>query len=45
MVVNYNGDRVYDGENYTLFVGISQPDSASVKLMNKAPFSKMIKLV
>lgn len=38
-VVLDNGDRVIEPGRFTLFVGGSQPDSRSVKLMGKAPLT------
>lgn len=45
MVVNGAGDRVYDGQNYTLYVGTSQPDGISMSLTGKTPLSKNIKFL
>ena len=37
MVVNENGKYVIDGNNYTLYVGVSQPDETSVSLCGVKP--------
>jgi beta-glucosidase len=36
-VVNDNGERVTDGNEYKLYVGLSQPDERSVKLTGQKP--------
>lgn len=37
MVVDENGNWIEDGENYKLYVGISQPDAKSLSLTGKQP--------
>lgn len=36
-VVNFDGESIYDGKSYKLFVGGSQPDPISVARMGSAP--------
>ncbi len=37
LVVNDEGERIVDGNNYTFYVGISQPDEVSVELTGTRP--------
>lgn len=39
MVVNNCGERIIDGTGYQFYVGASQPDAVSTKLMGKSPLS------
>ena len=36
-VVDQNGNRVFDGDRYSIYVGTSQPDKRSVELTGEAP--------
>ena len=38
MNVNDEGKYVLDGKNYTLYVGVSQPDEVSTSLCSVKPF-------
>lgn len=42
--VNDEGERVYDGESFTLWAGVSAPDKRSIELTGKAPIEKKIVL-
>ena len=37
MVVNEDGERIFEGDRFEIFVGTSQPDSRSVALTGKTP--------
>ena len=38
-VVTDKGERIKDGNNYTLYVGLSQPDARSIELMGVKPIA------
>jgi len=42
--VDENGERVYAGNEFTLWAGTSAPDKRSVELMGKAPIEKKVTL-
>lgn len=44
MVVNENGEYVLDGKNYTLYIGVSQPDETSISLCGVKPFEIKVSL-
>ena len=42
--VDEEGERVYDGNNFTLWAGVSAPDERSIALTGKTPVKKIITL-
>lgn len=43
MVINWEGDRCYDGDGYTFYIGSSQPDPVSVARLGRMPLCADVK--